>query len=943
MNKVSYKLDRAIVTIMTEITEESMVALVDEIDRLASDYFYKTIELRISSPGGRALALDYYLGAMGRFREQGIEIHTRALTQATSAAAAILSLGDGPRRAASSSVLVYHFHRTDVQQLTAQKAKVLLRMLNETDRRMTLRIAERAFQGYGPKRSRDLSVRRDPDVFSDSDWLIMHRLTLNRAEEDIQPKSGARERCLAAMRRRVADECERSADASGFFRLYNELFEIDVPISAALACELRLIDALVDDEAPCPAPEAPATGLNAVQIPQWNSLFSPHGYIERAALCRHVIAFGETGSGKTQSAILPVLKAILRQADRNYQGDSPVSCALVIDPKKELLPILQNGAPSSVAVRVLKTNNNGEGGLRLDLMDGAWSIDEELANDDMLGAAQKIFKRCASFAPQNPALETVLGRGGGHNGYWKEQGMRLAQTILALLLVLLKYRAVIYDPKDFDALAPHVKDKLRTFGVAAGIVAPQAERAGQAYKNLARLLTNLAEDRAPDSKPGWHRPRYRTSYEKARDAKKPVFSVEERRELRKAWREFTDGLCGGSRKNPALRRQLSDPRKAFAELLKSRKSESELEVVDRLGAVAEACWDLACPVLPHESITPTRNLMVLAALFQRLFFVSGSGISSNEQARRAIAFQVARDEGLRPETHRKHLLLAHRWVEESLRDLIGGEREINDVFEDVEFFHDLSLMRNNSQLYMGLYAFAKPSFSDFSESSPANALFFGCEPFLSVKSLVSSEDDPANLFKGAINSEGGGTIFVYQPSLGHGQDPLIARVLKAQYFETVLSDPQRQKSGSKMPLVAYVADEFHRFITSDVVHGEQSFFDTCRSFGAFCVVASQSMSSLHHALAGSHFTNKDEKAVEILLNNTGTKLFFRTTDSALHETIARLCPLTPDHPKATQVRPPSTLRPGECYAVLTDGRFLRCRIDLNAKCTNESKLERMDA
>ena len=159
-----------------------------------------------------------------------------------------------------------------------------------------------------------------------------------------------------------------------------------------------------------------------------------------------------------------------------------------------------------------------------------------------------------------------------------------------------------------------------------------------------------------------------------------------------------------------------------------------------------------------------------------------------------------------------------------------------------------------------------------------------------------------------------------------------ARALKAVFFETVLSDKKRQNNGADMPLVAYVADEFHRFITSDLVHGEQSFFDTCRSFGAFCVVASQSMSSLHHALAADYFTNKDEKAVEILLNNTGTKLFFRTTDAALHAAIDRLCPVTPGLPKATQVRPPSSLRPGECYAVVTDGRFMRCKIDLNARC-----------
>ena len=54
----------------------------------------------------------------------------------------------------------------------------------------------------------------------------------------------------------------------------------------------------------------------------------------------------------------------------------------------------------------------------------------------------------------------------------------------------------------------------------------------------------------------------------------------------------------------------------------------------------------------------------------------------------------------------------------------------------------------------------------------------------------------------------------------------------------------------------------------------------------------------------------------------------------VHE-IDRLCPVAPDLPKATQVRPPSSLRPGECYAVVTDGRFLRCRIDLDATPANE--------
>ena len=56
---------------------------------------------------------------------------------------------------------------------------------------------------------------------------------------------------------------------------------------------------------------------------------------------------------------------------------------------------------------------------------------------------------------------------------------------------------------------------------------------------------------------------------------------------------------------------------------------------------------------------------------------------------------------------------------------------------------------------------------------------------------MAQQDQDVNLFAETINSENGGTICVYQPSLGHGKDTLIARALKAQFFETVLSNKQR--------------------------------------------------------------------------------------------------------------------------------------------------------
>ena len=926
MKDVAYQLDRAIVTIMTEINEVSMVDLVAEIDRLSTDYFYKTIELRITSPGGEVLALDYYLDAIRRFRRRGVQIRTRALTQAGSAASSILSLGDGPRTAGRTAVLRYHFHRVPAEgHLTAYTATAVQQLLSHTDRKLIRQIAERAFLGYrrNARPPEDYShPQRGLEYFAETDWRIMNRLTGDQFAVDLQPSDETKRDCLSAIRKRVAEECEQRSDASGFLLLYGELFGFDLNISAAFAGELRLIDGLADDDGMESPADEPGLCPHSVEIPEWRNLFPSCGEIARADLCRHVMAFGETGSGKTQSAIVPVLKGILRQADPAHKANTPVSCALVIDPKKELHQILSSQAPEGVAIQVLETQGNGGNGLQLNLMNGEWAIAEDFERDDMLGTAQKILMRCASFLPQNPAFESLMGRGSGDNAYWKNQGVRLAQTIVALLLVVFKYRGVIFDPKSLNPMAYYLKLKLRTFAVTAGLLAPSADLAGRAYVKLLKELKRISDTARYD---------YDPRSESSRVPGRWLFTLDERRALRKAWSNYRSRICASQRNNAALREFIDAEGKAFARLVASRLPLELSEVLDGLQAVAESCWDAACPLLPDRDLRPSKNLIALAAIFQREFFVSGSGNHADEKDQWV-------DQNGRPtflvsssRARAKHMFLAHRLVEEYLRDLISGNLEIDDAFDEVDYFHSLATVRRDPQHYMGLFGFAKPAFTDFGDAGPAQALFFGCEPFLLARNTPTGGDKQLNMFSAAINSQNGGTVYVYQPSLGHGRDPLVARALKAQFFEAVLSDSKRQENGSDLPLVAYVADEFHRFITSDVVHGEQSFFDTCRSFGAFCVVASQSMSSLHHALAGVSFTNKDEKAVEILLNNTGTKLFFRTTDSALHETIDRLCPLTPSLPKSTEVRPPSTLRPGECYAVVTDGRFLRCKIDLNAE------------
>ena len=225
--------------------------------------------------------------------------------------------------------------------------------------------------------------------------------------------------------------------------------------------------------------------------------------------------------------------------------------------------------------------------------------------------------------------------------------------------------------------------------------------------------------------------------------------------------------------------------------------------------------------------------------------------------------------------------------------------------------------------YAGVLATARIACSELADAALARRLYFGCEPGYAAARAAGEVLD----FARAVSREGGGPLVLYQPAL-HGSDALVARALKAAFFEAVLHDPDRARGCEDLPLVGYVADEFHRFVTSDRVHGEQSFLDTCRSFGAFCVLACQSVAGIEHALAaGAGSSTRNEAAVSMLMTNTATKLVFRSTDPKTLQPLHEWCPHHPGLDAVTRVRPPTTLAPGECYALLPDGRFERRRLE----------------
>ncbi len=156
---------------------------------------------------------------------------------------------------------------------------------------------------------------------------------------------------------------------------------------------------------------------------------------------------------------------------------------------------------------------------------------------------------------------------------------------------------------------------------------------------------------------------------------------------------------------------------------------------------------------------------------------------------------------------------------------------------------------------------------------------------------------------------------------------LVGRALKAKFFEFSFRRANRVRP------CFYVCDEFQRFITGDRVSGEQSYLDRCRAFRGVCVLATQSLASLRYALAtggGAGLLGASD-ALEVLLNNTGNKLFFRNTDVSTQGWLQQVFPLphAPNKPHVIQVRPTSTLRVGEAYYLWSSGRLGRSRIALS--------------
>ena len=377
--------------------------LVDVVDLLVGHYFYARLELVVTSDGGDTNALEYVLGAMRRWERAGVRLCTVATAQASSAAAVLVSLGT-ERVAVSQARLLYHHvqarTRGESVTLSADEARIMAEGLVRTNARLAERLAERALRESGETGSVAASAEL-------SDRAALERLAGRGARHRGRKRDDTRavRRLVRALGRRVEGAVARG-DAAALARLYLALADVDAPISAVLARTLRLIDR-VGEPGLSGAPACPEAAHETLVVPQWTALYPPEGAVPVAALTRHTLVLGETGSGKSASAVLPVLAAAVR-APRPRVGT-----ALVIDPKRELVPAMAALAPERLRrVEASRTV--------LNLMQGErWSLEADLEARRYSSASVRILHRLVSFVPDLPARVVIARAGATRTGSWR--------------------------------------------------------------------------------------------------------------------------------------------------------------------------------------------------------------------------------------------------------------------------------------------------------------------------------------------------------------------------------------------------------------------------------------------------------------------------------------------------------------------------------------------
>jgi len=188
------------------------------------------------------------------------------------------------------------------------------------------------------------------------------------------------------------------------------------------------------------------------------------------------------------------------------------------------------------------------------------------------------------------------------------------------------------------------------------------------------------------------------------------------------------------------------------------------------------------------------------------------------------------------------------------------------------------------------------------------------EEFAACVSVNPLEPPPDEVRLSVADALNDGDLVVYVPKGTSPVADMVGRCLKSRFFAFAF---ERE---NKVRPFFYVVDEAHRFLTCGTEDGEQSLLDRCRAYRTGVVLATQSIASMAYKLGQG---DRNRVALDMLLNNCGNALYFRTPDIQTKENLAERIPLPPvqGRPHILKVRPLTSLGVGQCYALRCNGSW----------------------
>ena len=196
------------------VNERSILALCAEIDLAVGYYRYNRVRLLIDSPGGKLGCLEYFLSRLeGWRRDVHLRLATTALTQAFSAAAIMLAMGEiGHRSAYPCAQILIHDTRIVLGDVLDRRQLARLhRAVSAADRRLLRKLA--------------MHIHSKP--------------TIERVRQNRHDSQGGAYPIFAGEKPPSAG---RPAEYSELVGTLRKVQSMDAPLSADAAMQLGLID-----------------------------------------------------------------------------------------------------------------------------------------------------------------------------------------------------------------------------------------------------------------------------------------------------------------------------------------------------------------------------------------------------------------------------------------------------------------------------------------------------------------------------------------------------------------------------------------------------------------------------------------------------------------------------------------------------------------------------